>query len=251
MIYEDWNDFEDASHCLEGHEEEASFQEKLEILKNNVIKAFKDKEMDKGSNFETNNNFSVQVDRFADFNHHVYRSIVQDFVKECTGLDPKLWKWIVKDASSYMDQVYCIDRTLLISHPDFLYPENPYTLKVQFKASGYDANKQLLLPIRKSIEHLNQKGNSYIQPRELSLLNNIDVFIWYHWCPIKHDVVIHALKEPRQLFRLLQIDKKEIAGKPVRYGDDFKKVDMLYLNPTAEGFPNKENLIFVHNPFLH
>lgn len=256
MIYQDWNNYDDVPNCLKEQEEETCFHEKLEELKNNVIKAYAEKEMYKGCSFELNNKFSVQVDRFADFKHHVYKSIVQEFVKDYQEFDPTLWKWIVKNASPYMDQVCCVDRTLLISHPDFVFNENYAPIKIQFKASEYNSSRPLLLPLRKSIEYLNKAGKSYIQPRELSLLNNIDVFVWYHWCPDKHDVVIHALKEPWQLFRLIQVGKKEdkqeepIVKKPVRYGDGYQKVDMLYLNPTSKDFP-KNNLFFEQNPFVH
>lgn len=105
-----------------------------------------------------------------------------------------------------------------------------------------------------SIEYLNSIGRTHIQPREMSFLNNIDVFIWYHWCPVKRDIVIHALKEPRQLFQILQVEKEKyterIAGKPLRYGDEDKKVDVLYINPAAKNFSLEKNLILIYNPFV-
>lgn len=252
MDFINWQNTEDAQFPKKQEEKKNSQQKILEYQKK-VVKAYDAKDNHNGYNFELNNKISVAVDEFADNKYKVYESIIRHFVKEYPSLNPDLWKWSVNNASDYMDRVYCVDRYLLISHPEFNYPESPFQVKIQIKACRYESRK-LLLPVRKSIEHLKCDGKGYIQPRELSYLNNINVFVWYHWCPIREDVVIHALKEPHLLFKRLQLEKgyytERIAGNPLRYGDEDKKVDVLYLDPTAEEFP-MENLIFIHNPFLH
>ncbi|OMF59333.1 hypothetical protein BK139_13090 [Paenibacillus sp. FSL R5-0490] len=251
MDFINWH--EEVQRISAKKDEEKNRLQRILELQSGVVIAYDAKDNYNGYDFDLNNHISILVDNFAAYKYNLYESIMQHYAKEFPDFSPDLWNWNIKNASEYLDRVYCVDRILSISHPDFNYPENPMQINVQMKACRYKSER-LLLPVRKSIKYTNHKGDSYSHPRELSNLNNIQIFIWYHWCPIRHDVIIHVLKEPRELFKLLQIEKgsykERIAGNPLKIGDDHKKAEVLYLDPTADQFPS-DNFILVHNPFVH
>lgn len=231
----------------------------FEELRQNVVKAFEAKSNISDYDFEVNNQCSITTDLFAEKYHKVYNIISEDVSKELEvkcGLNPNRWTWDIKDAGKYLDKVYCIDRIINMNHPDFNYCENPYKIRIQIKASKFQQYKELKLPVKKSHVFENSDGKEYCWEREFSYLNNIDYYIWYHWCSVKRDTVIHILKKPADLFFAIQLErghyKERIAGNPMKYKNkkDSSFQELLYLNPLAKAFP-KENLIHIYNPHIH